>query len=161
MDIEIKQIQVKEQYQLISKFMHELHQHEHEMFDKTADWSDIEQSYMRHIMTMQAESEGVCLVAYKEGVAAGFMFGYIEEQDDSRIEVYKGKELYVSDGYISREFRRMGIYRKLNEEMERIFIANGIQRITRYTQFNNVRMRQFLEEEGYIVTRLLYEKWLE
>ena len=161
MDIEIKQVQVAEEYALISRFMHELHKHEHLMFNKTADWADIEESYMRHIITMQRENEGVCLVAYKGGLPAGFIFGYAEEQDDSRIEVYTGKQLYVSDGYIADEFRRQGIYRKLNERMEELFTTDGIRRITRYTQVNNVRMRQFLEEEGYIVTRLLYEKWLD
>lgn len=146
---------------MMSAFMHELHKHEHEMFDKTADWADIEKTYMRHIMTMQDENEGVCLVAYADGVPAGFIFGYTEEQDDSRIEVYTGKELYISDGYIAQEYRRQGIYRKLNEHIEELFTSQGVKRITRYTQFNNVRMRQFLEEEGYIVTRLLYEKWMD
>ena len=160
MELEIKPVSVKDNYELISGFMHQLHKHEHEMFDKTADWSDIETSYMRHIITMQEECEGVCLVAWANGVPAGFMFAYLEEQDDSRIEVYTGKELYVSDGYITADYRRQGIYRKLNDHMEQMFTSQGIGRITRYTQVNNVRMRQFLEEEGYIVTRLLYEKWI-
>lgn len=160
MELNIRSIIVKDNYTLISGFMHDLHKHEHEMFDKTADWTDIETTYMRHIITQQEECEGVCLVAYADGEPAGFIFAYLEEQDDSRIEVYTGKELYVSDGFIASKFRRQGIYRKLNDHLEQMFISNGVGRITRYTQVNNVRMRQFLEEEGYIVTRLLYEKWI-
>ncbi len=161
MSFEIKAIKIAEEYALMAGFMHELHKHEYLLFDKTAAWPDIEQGYMRHVITMQEECEGVCLVAYVDGVPAGFMFGYVEEQDDSRTEVYEGWELYVSDGYIAEPFRRMGIYRKLNDHLEQMFIKDGVKRITRFTMVNNVRMRQFLEEEGYTVTRLLYEKWVE
>jgi ribosomal protein S18 acetylase RimI-like enzyme len=83
------------------------------------------------------------------------------DQDDSRIEVYEGKELYVSDGYIAEEFRRQGIYHKLNKQLEQTYIDKGVLRITRFTHIQNTRMRQLLEEEGYFVTRLLYEKWVD
>ena len=140
--------------------MHELHLHEHSLFDKTAAWSDIEPSYMRHIIAMQDECDGTCLVAYLNGSPTGFIFGYVEDQDDSRIEVYLGKELYVSDGYVAKEARGSGIYRKLNMALERIYIDKGIRRICRFTLVNNTRARGFLDSEGYVVTRLLYEKWL-
>ncbi len=161
MQIDIRQVRIAEEYEMIDRFMHELHKHEYILFDKTAVWADIQQGYMRHVISMQEEFEGVCLVAYADGVPAGFMFGYVEDQDDSRTEVYEGRELYVSDGYVGEAFRRMGIYRKLNEHLEHLFISDGVKRITRFTMVNNVRMRQFLEEEGYMVTRLLYEKWVE
>ena len=158
--IEIKEVTIAAEYQLIAGFMHQLHEHEHELFNKTAAWPDIEQAYMRHVISMQEEYGGVCLVAYKDGNAAGFIFGYIEEQDDSRIEIHMGDELYVSDGYVAEAYRRQGIYRLLNERLEQSFIENGVKRIIRFTLVNNVRMRQFLEEEGYLITRLMYEKWI-
>src|SRR5580698_5002234 len=101
--LEIKPVKIAEHYEEISTMMHELHVHEHTLFDKTAAWTDIETSYMRHIITMQDECDGTCLVAYLNGVPTGFIFGYVEDQDDSRIEVYKGKELYISDGYVAKE----------------------------------------------------------
>jgi len=158
--IEIKSVIIAEYYNEISAMMHELHLHEHMLFDKTAAWSDIEDSYMRHIIKMQEECEGTCLVAYLNHVPCGFIFGYVEDQDDSRIEVYLGKELYVSDGYVAKELRGHGIYRKLNTELEDIYISRGIGRICRFTLVNNTRARGFMEQEGYVVTRLLYEKWL-
>jgi len=158
--IDIKAVDISEHYQEISAMMHELHKHEHSLFDKTAAWSDIETSYMRHIIKVQQENEGTCLVAYIEGVPTGFIFGYVEDQDDSRIEVYMGKELYVSDGYVAKEARGQGIYRKLNRELERIYVEKGIRRICRFTLVNNTKARMFLEKEEYVVTRLLYEKWL-
>ncbi len=159
-NITIRPIKIADQYQLISTMMHELHLHEHSLFDKTAAWSDIEASYMRHIIKMQEEYDGCCLIAYLDDSPVGFIFGYVEDQDDSRIEVYRGKELYISDGYIVKESRGQGIYRQLNRKLEQIYIEKGVRRICRYTLVNNTRARSFLESEEYVVTRLLYEKWL-
>ena len=157
---EIRSVKISEHYQVISGMMHELHKHEHSLFDKTASWPDIEASYMRHITMMQEEYDGTFLMAYLKDKPVGFIFGYIEEQDDSRIEIYQGKELYISDGYVAAEERGKGIYRKLNKEMERMHIDKGIRRICRHTLVNNTKTRNFLESEEYFVTRLLYEKWL-
>lgn len=140
--------------------MRALHEHEYILFDKTASWDDIEESYMRHCITMQEECDGLCLVAYVEQKPVGFIFGYIEEQDDSRIEVYKDRELYVSDGFVDKEYRRHGIYSRLNKAIEEHYIGKGVKRIVRFTRVNNTRMREFMEKEGYAITRLLYEKWL-
>lgn len=159
--IDIKEIKIADHYAQIAEFMHHLHKHEHGLFDKTANWKDIEDTYMRHVITMQEHCEGICLIAYHDNDPAGFIFGYIEEQDDSRIEIYEGKELYVSDGYIVEKYRRQGVYHKLNTYLEQHFLAKGVKRITRFTLINNTGMRRLLEEEGYFVTRLLYEKWVE
>jgi len=158
--LEIKAISIAAHYDEISAMMRELHKHEHSLFDKTAAWKDIETGYMRHVIHMQENSDGRCLVAYINDTAIGFIFGYIEEQDDSRIEVYEGKELYVSDGYMAEAYRRQGIYRQLNKELEAWYIKKGVKRITRYTQIKNTCMQQLLGKEGYITTRVLYEKWL-
>ncbi|MDR3680908.1 MAG: GNAT family N-acetyltransferase [Flavipsychrobacter sp.] len=159
--IEIKSIQVKEHYHLVAELMRGLHESEQEMFNKAANWSDIAEGYMRYIIETQEENEGTCLVAYVNDQVAGFIFGYAEDPDDSRIEESFSKELYISDGYVVHAFRRMGIYRMLNSEIERMYIANSVRRISRFTLVTNKRMQQFLEEEGYRVVRLLYEKWLD
>ena len=159
-NIEIKEVVIADEYAMMAGFMRGLHEHEHELYDKTAAWGDIEAAYMRHVITAQQEQEGVCVVGYADGVPAGFIFGYAEDEDDSRIELHKGKELYVSDGYIVPEYRRLGLYRKLNEHLEKVFIERGVQRIVRFTLLNNARMRALLESEGYVVTRLMYEKWV-
>lgn len=158
--LEIKEISIRDNYAVMSNLMKRLHESEHEMFDKTAAWSDIEEGYMRHVMEMQEDSNGTCLMAYFDNQPAGFLFAYEEEQDDSRIEVYKGIELYVSDGYVLPEYRRQGIYKAMNAMIEDKYVAKGIKRITRYTQSANNRMQEFLKTQGYIPTRILYEKWL-
>lgn len=161
MEITIEEIIISRHYDLIESFMRPLHEHEKELFDKTDDWDNIRDTYMRYVIEAQEENNGTCLVAYADGVPAGFISGYAEEPEDYRIEIYTGPEFYVSDGYIKPEYRRMGIYRLLNAHIEKIYLDRGIKRLTRFTHANNHRMRAFLESEGYVGTRVLYEKWVE
>lgn len=158
--LSIRPVIISEHYAAISQLMRELHEHEFLLYDKTASWDDIETSYMRHVTDMQEECDGLCLVAYVDEKPVGFIFGYTEEKDDSRIEVYTGRELYVSDGYVNAAYRRLGIYKQLNEQLEQHYINLGVKRITRFTRVNNTRMIKFMEQQGYEVTRLLFEKWL-
>ena len=158
--IDIRSVLIVDNYELMTVFMQALHDNELMLHDKTALWPDIADSYMRHIITMQEECEGVCLIAYVDGMPVGFIFGYLEEQDDSRIEINVGKELYVSDGYVAPQFRRMGLYRRLNDVLEAHYLATGVKRILRFTLENNINMRRFLEGQGYKVSRVLYEKWV-
>ncbi|HVI43247.1 MAG TPA: GNAT family N-acetyltransferase [Chitinophaga sp.] len=156
----ITPIRIREHYTLISSMMEGLHNNEHSLFSKTASWQSIEADYMQHVISTQDECDGTCLMAYMAEKPAGFIFGYVEEADESRIEDYTGNTLYVSDGYVVPEFRRQGIYRQLNDVMEKTYIAKGIRRLVRYTLSNNLRMQQFLSSQKYEPVRLVYEKWL-
>ncbi len=145
---------------MIAGMMKALHESEKAFFHKTANWQEIATDYMQHVIEMQEEYDGACIVAYVDQQAAGFIFAYVEPCDESRIEDYTGDTLYVSDGYVDPAFRRQGIYRSMNEALEKIYIDKGVRRIVRYTLANNIRMQQFLASKDYEPVRLVYEKWL-
>lgn len=161
MHLEIEEVVIKDYYETLSAMMRELHRSEKELFDKTEDWDNIAVDYLKHVMNMQEEAAGICLLAWVDEEPAGFMFGYEEEADESRIEAYIGVDGYISDGFIYAHYRRHGIYKKLNSKMEELFISRGIRRIIRFTLTSNTRMQQFLESKQYQPVRLLYEKWLD
>ena len=158
--VEIKEESIREKKAVISSLMSGLQQSEYEYFDKSAPWNNIEKNYLHHMMSMQEDCAGTCLIAYDGTIAVGFIFGYVEEPDDSRIEIDRGKELYVSDGFVLPEYRKQGIYKKLNERLEQKYIQKGVSRITRFTLVNNQPMKNFLSQSGYHATRILFEKWL-
>lgn len=158
--VTIKPVIIKDYYSTISEMMDGLHANERSLNKRTAQWKEIESNYMQHITDMQEEQGGLMLIAYVGNKPAGFIFGYTEEDDDSRIEESTGNLLYVSDGYVYPEYRKKGIYKLLNQHLEQHFVSQGIKRICRYTLINNHDMQRFLERAGYATTRLLYEKWL-
>lgn len=159
-DIIIKSIKIDQHYAIVSEMMNGLHTNEKRLHSKTALWHSIKSAYMSHVIDMQKNCEGICLMAYVSGQPAGFIFGYAEEPDDSRIEEYVGKEVYVTDGYVMPEYRRRGIYKMLNAMLEEAYAKMGVGRISRHTLVVNEGMRALLEQQEYVATRVLYEKWL-
>jgi GNAT superfamily N-acetyltransferase len=161
LSIIINEVNIREYIKDIEPMLRDLHLSEQELFNKTDDWENISKNYLQHIIQMQEEYEGTCLLAFHQNEVIGFIFGYTEDQDDSRIEKYTGKQLYISDGYVKRPYRKKGVYRLLNNKIEANYVAKGIRRIIRFTLSSNTRMMKFLEFEGYKATRILYEKWLD
>lgn len=157
---DIKEIQIRKYRKNIDELMKGLQDSEQSLWNKTAPWKEISRQYLAHMMAMQETSEGTCLTAWVEGEMVGFIFGYLEEPDETRIEINTGKELYISDGYVIPAYRRKGIYKTLNMEIERKYTEKGIRRISRFTLASNENMKSFLARSGFSVTRLLFEKWL-
>lgn len=157
--LQIHPVNIADHYEVVANLMRLLHENELSLNPRTAYWPNIEANYMRHVMAMQEDCEGHCLLASVESMPVGFMFGYLEYENDSRIEANKGPELYVSDGYVLPEYRRQGIYAQMNKMMEQHYSTMNVSRILRFTHANNANMQSFLEHNGYTVTRLLYEKW--
>lgn len=159
-DIIFQEVVIADHLATISELMQALQASEISLFEKSAPWEEIAKNYLVHMMEMQEENEGTCLVAYAGARPIGFIFGYLEEQDNSRIELDTGPELYVSDGYVHPSYRQQGIYKALNRRLEEKYVAMGVKRITRFALMNNGPMKHFLEGAGYRPTRVLYEKWL-
>ena len=158
--IAINKIIIQEHYDSISKMMEGLHDSEKELFARSAPWASIATNYMRHVIDTQQAEAGTCLMATDQGKPVGFIFGYTFDEEGSRCEDYEGLQLYVSDGYVAPSHRRLGIYKQLNDALEKIYVSDGVRRIVRFTLTSNTRMQYFLTQAGYQPVRLQYEKWL-
>lgn len=160
MNYSIKKIKISDHLPIVDELVGELHVSEKEMNDKTADWSQIRENYLNFMAECEEENEGSFLIAEMDGKAIGFLFGYIEEKDDSNFELGEGNDLYVSEGYVKKEYRKQGIYSALNKAFEAMYSHQNIRKIYRFTLCNNDTMQQWLASQGYRPVRLVYEKWL-
>jgi ribosomal protein S18 acetylase RimI-like enzyme len=160
MNYSIRKIKINENLPIVDELVGELHISEKTMNDKTADWSQIRESYLRFMSECEEENEGTFLIAEIDGNAIGFLFGYIEERDDSNFELGEGDDLYVSEGYVKKEFRKQGIYSALNKAFEKEYEGYKIRKIYRYTLCTNDTMQSWLSSQGYQPVRLVYEKWM-
>lgn len=160
MNYSIRKIKITENLPVVDELVGELHISEKEMNNNTADWSQIRESYLRFMSTCEEENDGTFLIAESDGKAIGFLFGYLEEKDDSNFELGEGDDLYVSEGYVKKEFRKQGIYSALNKAFEERYANYKIRKIYRYTLCNNDTMQRWLTSQGYRPVRLVYEKWL-
>lgn len=159
MNYNIKKIKILENLAIVDELVGELHISEKEMNEKTADWSLIRENYLRFMSDCEDENHGTFLIAEIDGRAIGFIFGYIDEKDDSNFELGDADDLYVSEGYVKKEFRKNGIYSVLNKTFEEAYKDYNIRKIYRYTLFNNRTMQSWLHKQGYRPVRIVYEKW--
>ncbi|KFF13240.1 GNAT family N-acetyltransferase [Chryseobacterium soli] len=160
MDYSIKKIKIADHLPIVDELVGELHVSEKEMNDKTADWSHIRDHYLRFMMDCEEENDGTFLIASIDEKPIGFLFGYIDEKDDSNFELGDADDLYVSEGYVKKEYRKQGIYSALNKAFEETYSTYNIRKIYRFTLCNNDTMQRWLATQGYQPVRLLYEKWL-
>ncbi|SMC49409.1 GNAT family N-acetyltransferase [Chryseobacterium sp. YR221] len=160
MKYSIKKIKITENLPIVDELVGELHISEKEMNDKTADWSQIRDNYLRFMSECEEENDGTFLIAESDGKAIGFLFGYIDEKDDSNFELGDEDDLYVSEGYVKKEYRKQGIYSALNKAFEDAYANYKIRKIYRFTLCNNETMQHWLASQGYRPVRLVYEKWL-
>lgn len=156
----IRKIKISENIAIVDELVGELHVSEKEMNEKTADWNLIRQNYLRFISDCEEENNGTFLIAEIDGRAIGFIFGYIDEKDDSNFELGDADDLYISEGYVKKEFRKHGIYSALNKAFEETYKDYNIRKIYRYTLCNNHTMQSWLDKQGYQPVRIVYEKWL-
>ncbi|KMQ67797.1 hypothetical protein ACM39_10640 [Chryseobacterium sp. FH2] len=160
MNYTIRKIKISENLAIVDELMGELHISEKEMNEKTADWNLIRENYLRFIADCEEENNGTFLIAEIDSKAIGFIFGYIDEKDDSNFELGDADDLYISEGYVKKEFRKHGIYSALNKVFEETYKAYDIRKIYRYTLCNNHTMQSWLNKQEYQPVRLVYEKWL-
>ncbi|MBS1782641.1 MAG: GNAT family N-acetyltransferase [Bacteroidetes bacterium] len=157
--LNIRPLQFSSEKKLADEMLKALHDSEHTLNPNTANWKDISMSYLQHVQECINECEGVFLVAEIGKETVGFIFGYIDELDDSNFERGAGSDLYVSEGFVKPEYRKMGIYTALNSTFEKHFSHHNIRRIYRYTLVANTTMQRWLAQAGYQAVRMVYEKW--
>ncbi|MGU3376189.1 GNAT family N-acetyltransferase [Chryseobacterium sp. M5A1_1a] len=160
MNFSIKKIKIAEHFPIVDELVGELHVSEKQINDKTADWSQIRNNYLNFMEECENENNGSFFIAEVDEKAVGFLFGYIDEKDDSNFEMGDGNDLYVSEGYVKKEYRKQGIYSALNKAFEEAYTDYKIRKIYRYTLCNNETMQRWLASQGYRPIRMVYEKWL-
>ena len=90
MNYSIKKIKITENLPIVDELVGELHISEKEMNNNTADWSQIRDNYLRFMAECEEENKGTFLIAETDGKAIGFLFGYVDEKDDSNFELGEG-----------------------------------------------------------------------
>ncbi len=156
----IGKINLNRDLQIVDELVGELHESELQFNPRTAQWKDIREVYLQHIAECLDECSGSFFIAEQDNRAIGFIFGYVDDRDNSNFEIGDGDDLYVSEGYVKKEYRKMGVYTALNQVFEDHYKNITIRRIYRFTLTNNTVMQNWLAKQGYSPVRILYEKWI-
>ncbi len=121
--------------------------------EQTAD------AYMEWLK-MRGAFRGACLVAECNGAFAGFVAGWLEEEDTIEETPDSRRFGYISDICVLPDFRGQGVAQALLSAMERALAAAGARRIRLCVLAGNEAARSAYARAGYAPHEVIYEKVL-
>lgn len=122
---------------------------------------DIADSYLVDLLQKLKEKQGALFVAENAGRVIGFVACYIEREDSITKTDISNVHGYISDAWVEESSREKGIFRTLNEEVEKYFKQfPEVQLIRLYVLADNHTARNAYEKTGYQQEELLLMKRL-
>jgi ribosomal protein S18 acetylase RimI-like enzyme len=109
-------------------------------------------------MQKRAATDGALLVAEIDGVFAGFVAGWIEEESHIEETPDSNRFGYVSDICVLCAFRGRRIASRLLDAVEQRLRVEGVMRVRLFTLAANSAARASYERSGYAPYEVVYEK---
>lgn len=158
MQIAIRQADFVKDKAAISVLMAELQTFEQTIRPQRDDWQNVEAAYMKWLIEAVEEHSGICYLAEVDQQAVGLICGWIEPPDEQVMDKDEPAFGYISEGVVTEEYRRHGIYQQLMQKMEDYFHERNI-RVTRTVATNgNNGVTAFLMKNGFQPYYTCFEK---
>jgi ribosomal protein S18 acetylase RimI-like enzyme len=109
-------------------------------------------------MLERAAGRGAVMIAELDGLFAGFVAGWIEEESHIEETPDSNRFGYVSDICVLSAYRGRRVASRLLEAMERRLRAEGVTRVRLFTLAANRAARASYERSGYAAYEIVYEK---
>jgi ribosomal protein S18 acetylase RimI-like enzyme len=138
----------------------ELQDFERRLTDTRRPGEQIAEAYLDW-MQDRAVTSGAILVAEADGIFAGFVCGWIEQESNIAETPDSNRFGYISDICILPPYRRHGIASRLLDAMSNRFRTLGITRCRLNVLAANATARASYEHAGFAPYELTYEKRLD
>lgn len=158
MDISIRQADFEKDKVAISALMAELQSFEQTIRPQRDDWQNIEASYMKWLLKAVAEHDGVCYLAEVGHQAIGLICGWVEPPDEQVMDKDEPAFGYISEGIVTEQYRRHGVYKKLVDQMEHYFHDRGVRVTRTVATHGNEGVMAFLMKNGFQPYYTCFEK---
>ena len=135
----------------------ELQDHESRLHPSRMTGDEIADVYLDWMQKRAAE-HGAVLIGEIDGVFAGFVAGWIEEESHIEETPDSNRFGYVSDICVLSDYRGRHIASRLLEAVERRLRGEGVTRVRLFTLAANRAARASYERSGYAVYEVVYEK---
>ncbi len=135
----------------------ELQDHESQLHPSRLPGEQIADAYLAW-MAGRAAQRGAVLIAELDGVFAGFVAGWIEEEKHIEETPDSNRFGYVSDICVLPNYRGRRIASRLLEAVERRLRGEGVTRVRLFMLAANRAARASYERSGYAVYEVVYEK---
>ncbi len=140
----------------------ELQAHECALHPGLRQWNESDAKTYWELVRRKIEgNRGICLLAFKDEVAIGISFGWVEH-DAFAVRMSPDEISYghLVGGYVKEEYRRAGVFTRLIGALEGHFAEQGLKRIRRETFANNTGLLAAANAQGYQLYEIRLEKAL-
>ena len=135
----------------------ELQDHESRLHPSRLRGDPIADAYLAWMLG-RAAKHGAVLIAELDGVFAGFVAGWIEEESHIEETPDSNRFGYVSDICVLSPHRGRRVASRLLDAMERRLRAEGVTRVRLFTLAANRAAQASYERSGYAAYEIVYEK---
>jgi ribosomal protein S18 acetylase RimI-like enzyme len=137
----------------------ELHDHERRLHSSRLPGDQTADAYLAW-MENRAADHGVVLIAEIDGAFAGFVAGWLEEENHIEETPDSNRFGYVSGICVLPAFRGRRIASRLLDAVERRLRDEGVTLVRLFTLAANRAARASYERSGYAAYEVVYEKSL-
>jgi ribosomal protein S18 acetylase RimI-like enzyme len=123
--------------------------------------SEIGSSYTDLLMRTVAERSGLILLAKAGEQTIGFACAWIDEDDDPLLRDNARHHAYVSDIFVTDNWRRKGVARALLQAIENKMHERGCRRIRVCSKAANIAALTCYEAAGYRPYEVIFSKAID
>ena len=138
----------------------ELQEHERRLHDSRLPGEAIADAYLEWMLG-EAAKAGAALVAEVDGAFAGFVAGWIVNEDNIAQTADSNRFGFVSDLCVLKPYRGRRIASRLLDAMEAHFGATGVSRMRMWALAANNAARASYERSGFAPYEVVYERAVE
>jgi ribosomal protein S18 acetylase RimI-like enzyme len=135
-----------------------LQDHEVALHDTRRPGRQVAEPYLARLLDTLARQAGAIVVAEADGRFAGFVAGYVAEDDQLAETADSNRHGYVSDIFVVPERRGGGLAQALLAAAERHLAATGITRVRIGVLAANRMAGRAYEKHGFEPYEVVYEK---
>jgi len=136
-------------FPVLVSFVVSLQEHERQTVPALKPGAEIGAEYAASILKNVAENAGIILIARAAEQAVGFVSAWIDKDDDPLLQDNVRDHAYVSDIFVTTEWRAKGVGRALLDAIEMTMAAKGCRLIRVCAKATNQQALHFYQSYGF------------
>jgi (aminoalkyl)phosphonate N-acetyltransferase len=144
----------------LKRFVVAIQEHERVNVPELKTGKEIGASYADYLLKNIADNNGNILLAWHAGEPIGLICSWIDQDNDQLLQDGFRDHAYISDIYVTAEWRGKGVAQELIKFIEKRMYDKGCRRIRVCSKATNILAMSFYEAEGYRAYEVIFSKKL-
>ena len=149
-----------ENFSALVDFVSAIQEHERVSVSELKSGGEIGEQYALRILDMAQKNNGVVLIATEHDQEIGMICVWVDEDDDMLLKDEFRQHAYISDIYVSDNWRGKGVAQALTQAAEALMLERGCDRIRVCSKATNKQAVSFYSADDFKPYEIIYSKTL-